>query len=166
MLIEGGLSSMIELIRKFDPRAQFSSKVASFSAVHVLGLGNLGRFFAHSLRKAHPDLPITLLFHRQSLVQEWDASSRGIEIATNGVSNRQEGFDFEVIGSDVTSKESGNDLISNLIVATKTYATKSALSRIAHRIDQQSSLLFVQNGMGKPGYSPWWPAVSILLTPY
>jgi 2-dehydropantoate 2-reductase len=128
--------------------AQYSSKVASSAAIYVLGLGNLGRFFAHSLRKAHPELPITLLFHRQSLIQAWNDSNRSIDITTNGQSDNQKGFEFEVINSDESSAERQHE-ISNLIVATKTYATKAALSRIAHRMDRHSTLLFVQNGMGK-----------------
>jgi 2-dehydropantoate 2-reductase len=131
--------------------ARYYSKAAPEHRIHVLGVGNLGRFIAHSLRKSHPNLPITLLFHRPSLVGEWGKSGHCIEITTNDIRDRETGFDTEVIGKleEQSLKFDGNeDPISNLVIATKAHATKAALGLVARRIDSKSTLLFTQNGMG------------------
>ncbi|KAI8939377.1 hypothetical protein NX059_003160 [Plenodomus lindquistii] len=111
------------------------------SPVHIIGLGNLGKLLAHSLRRQHPELPITLLFHRPSLVEEWKSAGRCIDIVRGGISNRQSDFTYEYV--------SGNgSRIQQLIVATKTHATVRALQPIRHRLDASSTLLFLQNGIG------------------
>ena len=124
----------------------FASMKAAPEPVHILGLGNLGKLFAHSLAKCNQGTPITLLFHRSSLIPEWDKAGRSIEITTNGISDRQTGFDYELL-EDSASSKSGH--IKNLVVATKTYTTVSALQPILHRLNKDSTLLFLQNGMGK-----------------
>src|SRR5271168_4155586 len=65
--------------------------------IHVLGIGNIGRLFAHSLARVSNRSPVTLLFHRPSLVQDLKKAGEAIEIITNGTSNKQSGFDYEVI---------------------------------------------------------------------
>jgi 2-dehydropantoate 2-reductase len=134
-----------------DAIARYSSKAAHEVRIHVLGMGNVGRFVAHSLRKSHPNLPITLLFHRPSLVGEWEKSGHCIEIITNDIRDRQTGFDTEVIGKleeQGLNFEGNENPISNLVIATKAHTTKAALERVARRIDSKSTLLFTQNGMG------------------
>ncbi|CAO2651324.1 Nn.00g096210.m01.CDS01 [Neocucurbitaria sp. VM-36] len=110
-------------------------------AIHILGLGNLGKLLAHSLRKSHPDIPITLLFHRPGLVDEWDKAGRSIEVVRDGVPDRQSGFLHEDV-----SRSRGD--IQNLIVATKTYSTVDALQPVSSRLGPLSTLLFLQNGIG------------------
>ncbi|KAF2851164.1 2-dehydropantoate 2-reductase [Plenodomus tracheiphilus IPT5] len=111
------------------------------SPIHILGLGNLGKLLAHSLRKHHPKLPITLLFHRPSLLEEWNGAGRSIEIVRGGVSDTQSGFSHE----DVSHNGSQ---IQQLIVATKTHATAKALQPLRGRLSPTSTLLFLQNGIG------------------
>lgn len=118
----------------------------SNAPVHILGIGNLAKLLAHSLRKHYPDLPITLLFHRPSLAEEWDRAGKTIEIVRNGVSDRQKGFLHE----DVFA---GKDSIHQLIVATKTHATVEALRPLQTRLSASSTLLFLQNGIGKTLFS-------------
>jgi 2-dehydropantoate 2-reductase len=110
-------------------------------AIHILGIGNLGKLLAHSLRKYQPETPITLLFHRASLVQEWKDASQQIDIVRNGVSDQQRGFKYELISKTHNS-------IKNLVVATKTYTTVDALRPLENRLDRSSTLLFIQNGIG------------------
>jgi 2-dehydropantoate 2-reductase len=109
--------------------------------IHILGIGNLGKLVAHSLRKSHPERPITLLFHRPDLVEEWNKAGQCIEVVRDGVHDRQGGFGYETI-----SKEQRE--IKNLVVATKTYATVQALAPLRTRVVPSSTLLFLQNGIG------------------
>jgi len=114
--------------------------------IHILGLGNLAKFLAHSLRKQHPTLPITLLFHRTSLTEEWERAGKSIEVVRKGVSDHQSGFDCEDVGK-------GTGEIRNLILTTKTYGTVGALKPLRGRLGKGSTLLFVQNGIGMPSHS-------------
>lgn len=113
------------------------------SSIHILGIGNLGKFLAHSLRKHHPNLSITLLFHRPTLIDEWKQAGESIEIIRNATCDRQTGFQYELVNSSTTSTQ-----IDNLIVATKTHSTVQALRPLMNRLKPTSTMLFVQNGIG------------------
>ncbi|KAF2964673.1 hypothetical protein GQX73_g8896 [Xylaria multiplex] len=122
----------------------FTQDVSSPSRIYVLGVGNLGKYVAHALRKRHSQLPITLLFHRADLASEWDAAGRGITQVAEGMSDKRTGFDVEFL-FDSTGHKSP---IKHLIVATKTYMTASAIDLVKGRLGKNSSILFLQNGIG------------------
>ena len=111
--------------------------------IHILGLGNLGRLYAHALAKADSTTPITLLLHRASLVEEWERAERRIEVTTDGIPDRTGTFDVELVSS-----EGPQAIIDNLIVATKAIKTTVALSAIIDRLTPDSTILLTQNGMG------------------
>ena len=113
--------------------------------IYVLGLGNIGKLIAHSLAASRAPPPITLLFHRSELADQWRDVGGGIDVTTKGITHRQSNFTVAPVGQ---KKESG-DAITNLIVSTKTYATAEALRPLKHRLGTQSSILFLQNGMGR-----------------
>lgn len=126
--------------------------------VHVLGLGSIGTFAAHSLFEL-PDLPsVTLLCHRPSLLDAYRDNGNKILLETReGDKIAHQGYDFEVLrdgnwysgseveGSDISMQTS---VIENLIVAAKTTQTVSALRPLQHRLTPQSNVLFLQNGCG------------------
>jgi hypothetical protein len=112
--------------------------------IHLLGLGNLAKLFAHTIRKAHPTTPITLLFHRESQFEEWDKENKSIGIGGNdGSMDKSSGYDVELVG-DVEA----NAPITNLILATKTFGTVNALMPLKKRLGTDTTILFIQNGMG------------------
>lgn len=115
--------------------------------IHILGVGNIGKLFAYALKKSNPSSEVILLLHRASLLADWEAGGRCIEIVTNGISNKQDGLDAEVLSSEIATNP--RSCIKNLIIATKTYNTAKALSRVQHRLDRTSSIMFLQNGMGR-----------------
>ncbi|KAI0435294.1 hypothetical protein F5Y09DRAFT_336776 [Xylaria sp. FL1042] len=128
----------------------FTRDVGSPSRIYVLGVGNLGKYVAHALRQRHPRLPITLLFHRADLASEWDAAGRVITKVADGMSDKRAGFDVEFL-FDSTGHKSPRmpeAPIKHLIVATKTYMTVSAIDLVKGRLRNDSSILFLQNGMG------------------
>jgi 2-dehydropantoate 2-reductase len=129
-------------------------------AIHVLGVGNLGKYVAHAVASASPKASnlITLLFHREGLEEQWRAAGSGIRcIMTNGVADTRSGFHLESLLPSTTPSTSGSTAptpampIKYLIVATKTYNTTGALSLVRDRLDSESSVLFLQNGMGMFG---------------
>jgi 2-dehydropantoate 2-reductase len=118
------------------------SKTTPQPRIHVLGVGNLGRLFAHALANQPSPPPITLLLHRPSLLPEWEAAGRTISLTTHGVTNSSGTYSVETPDSD------SGETISNLIVATKTLHTTTALESVRHRLNSESTVLFLQNGMG------------------
>ncbi|KAI0867493.1 hypothetical protein GGS24DRAFT_507771 [Hypoxylon argillaceum] len=122
----------------------FARDASSPERIYVLGIGNLGKYVAHSLRKQHPRLPITLLFHRADLESAWDAAGRAITLVADNKSDKRMGFDVEFLFDPAGHKSP----IKHLIVATKTYTTASAIDVVKGRLGKDSNILFLQNGMG------------------
>jgi 2-dehydropantoate 2-reductase len=127
-------------------RAQAHGQASTSAKIHILGVGNIGRLFAHALAKENDPPPISLLLHRGSLLQEWDKAGRAVELTTDAIPDRSGKYDVEVIPSRL--EEQQGDIIKNLIVTTKTINTTSALSSIKNRLSSESTILFAQNGMG------------------
>ena len=115
----------------------------STDPIYILGVGNMGKFVASALRQHYPLLPITLLLHRDDLVSKWEQAGKAIECITDGKSTKATGFEIELLSHE------GQTPIKNLIVATKTYSTASAVGMVRHRLGSDSSILFLQNGLGE-----------------
>jgi 2-dehydropantoate 2-reductase len=116
--------------------------------IHVLGLGNIGRLYAHALVTGPSPAPVTLLFHREELSYEWHKAGSSIEI--DGISkflpdilNSSSGYDIEIIDRRETTPK-----IKNLIIATKAHDTVHALESIAGRLTPETTMLLAQNGLG------------------
>ncbi|RSL89736.1 hypothetical protein CEP51_001083 [Fusarium floridanum] len=126
--------------------------------VHVLGLGSIGTFAAHSLAEVPPPLTpsITLLLHRASLVDNFVDSGSKITIETReGDIVDHSNYNLEVWQDEQWHRHESTQLgpvtdevIDNLIVSTKTTQTASALRPLKHRLNASSYVLFLQNGSG------------------
>ena len=120
--------------------------------VHVLGVGNIGLLFAHSIAQFHGAQSITLLFHRETLAKEWDMVGKETVLVWNGIPDKQKGYNFEILRAPqravASSPSNTEDAIHNLIIATKATKTLVAFSAIRHRLTPESTILFCQNGMG------------------
>lgn len=124
--------------------------------IHILGAGNLGQYLARGLVKQNPNLPVTLLFHRNGLLSDWKAAGEAIECVTDGAIDRTAGIGVELL-DDAEEAEP----IKHLVVACKTYMAVSALKQVQKRLDENSTVVFLQNGMGMYMYGeiesvrPW-----------
>lgn len=130
-----------------------SPSLPNENTVYILGVGNIGLLFAHSLAQVLGPQSIILLFHRENLVQEWDQAGQEIYVVSNGIPSSTKGYQFEVLQPPGPTPSSHIDLhntnvIHNLIVATKAANTLPALVSVRHRLSSCSSVLFCQNGMG------------------
>jgi 2-dehydropantoate 2-reductase len=130
-------------VKGFRHSTTSHSKMATNNRIHILGVGNLGRLFAHSLATKFNPPPITLLLHRETLFSEWEQAGRKVDITTNGKPSSATNIDVEVL-----ELGSAPDPISNLIVTTKTINTVKAIDCIKDRLNGDSTILFAQNGMG------------------
>ncbi|KAL3466775.1 ketopantoate reductase PanE/ApbA C terminal-domain-containing protein [Aspergillus heterothallicus] len=140
--------------------------------IHILGVGNVGTFVAHSLRSQPSPPPITLMMHNQLMFSKWLERKQSLAININGLDDIRTGFDVNVFlnekwlsanGSstaDSTNKqlpgreggwegvEEDNEKIQCLIVTAKAHITPMALETVRHRLTPDSTVLFLQNGMG------------------
>ncbi|KAK3353710.1 ketopantoate reductase PanE/ApbA C terminal-domain-containing protein [Lasiosphaeria hispida] len=110
--------------------------------IYILGVGNLGKLIAHSIKQVAPEQPITLLFRSQDRLDSWKAAGGIISCKT------PEGEWQETAGYDAENSKPNSASIKYLIITTKAQHTVDALNQIKLRLVQKSQLLLVQNGMG------------------
>lgn len=159
-----------------DPDSELPSTLIQYSRaqhrtvnvprrIYVLGAGNIGGFVAHSLAGLPHPPPITLLLPSQKSLISWDEQGKSVKLTIDGLLDIKSNIDVsfvrrprppEEITADQSSSQSvpqssngpQEELIYNLIVSVKALNTVDALRRVAHRLTQESSILFIQNGMG------------------
>ncbi|CAH0056235.1 unnamed protein product [Clonostachys solani] len=131
--------------------------------VHVLGLGSIGSFAAHSLAEVpYPLTPsVTLLLHRSSLVGQYTKNGSRITLETrDGEIIEHSSFKLEFLQGgkwhsvpstskpDSVASTVREDIIDHLVVSVKGAQTVAALQPLKHRLDASSHILFLQNGSG------------------
>ncbi|KAJ5594472.1 uncharacterized protein N7459_000680 [Penicillium hispanicum] len=138
--------------------------------VHILGIGNVGCFVAHALASRQSPPPITLLLHHPGFYESFCQKKKTISIEYNGLVDNSTGFDIEVrangawhaapsLGNPDDGSEFGaEDLapadntddghIECLIVCTKANLSRNAIRNVRHRLNSDSTILLLQNGVG------------------
>ncbi|KAJ5937379.1 hypothetical protein N7454_004679 [Penicillium verhagenii] len=152
---------------------QESTKDPLSGRVHILGLGNVGCFIAHSLASKQSPPPITLLLHNWGVYHAFCRRKKSISIQYNGLDDVKSGFDAEVLSDGIwhevlagegkekeehpenlldqpedISTDVNNEHIECLIVASKASIARTAIKAVRHRLTKDSSIVLVQNGMG------------------
>ncbi|KAJ6111707.1 hypothetical protein N7523_007768 [Penicillium sp. IBT 18751x] len=140
--------------------------------VHVVGLGNVGTFIAHSLASRQSPPPITLLLHNTELLRDFRQKKYSLAINHQGLDEVRGGFDAEVLSEsawykvDTTQVKSNQgrrrtteeeedqfespteDDIDCLLVCTKANITVKAIEALKHRLTSNSTICLVHSGMG------------------
>lgn len=97
-------------------------------------------------------------------MEKWKASSQAVRLITSGDLDTQVGYDVEMIsprrrfhGKEITFEEGttapgmegeSTEPITSLIVCAPAPKVLQGLSAVSHRLDKDSAVLFLQNGMG------------------
>lgn len=145
--------------------------------IHILGLGNVGSFVAHSLATRQSRPPTTLMLHNTHLYQSWIQKRKRLSLSLDGLDDIKTGFDINVrdkeawyslpysagneteqdLSEKLLKKEAEQALaqaeqddghIDCLVVTCKASDTVRALSTVRHRLTPDSTVLLLQNGMG------------------
>lgn len=120
-----------------------STDSARYRDIHILGLGNIGKFVAHCLSTSQGAPPLHLLWANKLYQDHWYQEGQRIRMMEYDSEFTSSGYKFEAV-HDVHN----NKPIDNLIVCSKAGATVKALQSVSGRLHQDSSILFLQNGMG------------------
>ena len=125
--------------------------------IHFMGTGNVGNYVAHSLAGMPNPPPITLLLRKQAM-HEWKRVAREkIEIIIDGIAEPRTGFaaEFPNFHGQLQNRppswetdEPQGEPIWNLVLAVKAIHTIPALLSIRTRLTRDSTIVFLQNGMG------------------
>lgn len=146
--------------------------------IHLVGMGSIGAFVAHSLMCLPNPPPMSLLFHRPNMYDEFHRGGRVIRLINKGsqTNDARSGYDVdlaEYTGESVfwrhvshapfSEEEEGTSTspgpeeilptgevkIYTLIVTVKGPATVLALRSLKHRISAETTICLMQNGMGQ-----------------
>ncbi|CAN9181649.1 unnamed protein product [Alternaria alternata] len=137
--------------------------------IHIMGIGNVGKFIAHALRGIPNAPPVTLIFGGWEKYNEWNNSQQRLTLVTEGDAEIRDGYDAELAiprvryhGQEVGLNASSVDVpggprilpgestkpISSLIICSKAPFVLQAISSVKHRLHKDSVVCFLQNGMG------------------
>ncbi|KAH6873272.1 putative 2-dehydropantoate 2-reductase family protein [Alternaria rosae] len=134
--------------------------------IHVLGLGSIGTFTAHSLADIPARPAVNLLLHRSSLMNEYLRTRKRLLLQTReGQQIAQTGYGVEVlngkewhtvqelriVGNAEALQLPGpptDEIINDLIVCVKSTQTVAALQPLLPRLSRTSNVTFLQNGAG------------------
>jgi 2-dehydropantoate 2-reductase len=145
--------------------------------IHILGLGSIGTLVAHTLKCLPNPPPISLMMHRPEMYEEFKRNGRIVRLKTpkSQINDEQTGYDVDLLEQDpatgfaywryfpdtplkgpptnpLTPDEkliSGETYIYSLIVTVKGPTTRQALLSIKHRLNADSTICLIQNGMGQ-----------------
>lgn len=148
--------------------------------IHILGLGNVGNFVAHSLATRPSRPPMTLMLHNPRFYQLLVQRRNRISLFTDGLDDIKTEFDVNVrsneawyslpysahvvdrgeheLSETLLKKAAEEELahaerddghIECLVVTCKATDTVRALLSVKERLTRDSTILFLQNGMGQ-----------------
>ena len=89
-------------------------------AIHILGMGNLGSFVAHSLAGLPARPPITLLL-RDRQARIWEERGGSIDVTARGMTETRKGFNYEILPR-LDKRDRSTDAVDAEISATQTEA--------------------------------------------
>ncbi|ORY01210.1 2-dehydropantoate 2-reductase [Basidiobolus meristosporus CBS 931.73] len=120
--------------------------MASASRFHILGAGAIGCLLAHHLRQAN--YPVTLLLRNAESLQKFGLTNSVLITPAHSKDPTSQAIRTTGIDAEALDSRNNSEDIKHLIVTTKTYDTTVAFKSIKDRLNPDSTVTLVQNGMG------------------
>lgn len=146
---------MAPLHQKYMNEIAFYREKYHSMKVYVLGAGSMGSLVAHSMALSNPEISMVLLLKSQARLDNFVKNNSELSVTRQHGTIRQKVAAARV---PLIKEDRSPAHIENLIVATKTHHTESALEPYLKNISASTNLLLLQNGMGMPEYltSKFW----------
>ena len=134
-----------------DDHAQETNALTSpRDKIFILGWpGAVGKLIAHSLAGSPKPPTVVLLHHSLELQRRWEGEHGGaITLEKHGIEEAQRGFQSASATPSFQRNNPNAEPIYHLILTSKTYMAVKALQAVAWRLRPESTIVFIQNGMG------------------
>lgn len=144
---------------RFPAGSQTSNRKDS-ERIYILGLGHYGTLVAHAIAGLPNRPSVTLLLHTMTKLHQWESNDRCTEVLRNKTGEKRRDYSVELLRPD-NSTEAAElpgapnhkdvaepEIIYQVILSVKPQFTLYALSKITDRLTKDSTILFLQNGMG------------------
>ncbi|KAK4232416.1 hypothetical protein QBC38DRAFT_96870 [Podospora fimiseda] len=109
--------------------------------IYILGLGNLGKYIAYSLKNFNRDAPVRMIIPNAALHKKFAKDPRIIYQHYDGVT-RYTSHDLSSTGLNISRH------IKNLIISTHPSQAASAIKQLRPMLGSDSDVLFLQQGFG------------------
>ncbi len=147
--------------------------------IHIMGMGSIGTFIAHSLRCLPNPPPLSLTMHKPEMYEDFKQKRRIVRLINNKtqINDEQTEYDVDLAETDpdtgytywrhishTKSKEDRTPIhpptedeilpsdevyMHAVIVTVKSKDTVAALRSVKHRLNSLSTICLIQNGMGQ-----------------
>ena len=146
--------------------------------VHIMGLGSIGTFIAHSLKCLPNPPPLSLTMHKPEMYEDFKQKRRVLRLINkkNQINDEQTEYDVDLAETDQDTGytywkhishnihgtlnplhppsedeilPSGEVYMHAVIVTVKSKDTVAALRSVKHRLNAHSTICLIQNGMGQ-----------------
>lgn len=147
--------------------------------IHIMGMGSIGTFIAHSLRCLPNPPPLSLTMHKPEMYEDFKHKRRVLRLINpkTHINDEQTEFDVDLaernletgytywrhishnVGKGIREPvhplaedeilPSGEVYMHAVIVTVKSKDTVAALRSVKHRLNAKSTICLIQNGMGQ-----------------
>ncbi|KAK3500746.1 ketopantoate reductase PanE/ApbA-domain-containing protein [Neurospora crassa] len=151
-LNEGELDEqkLAQAVRREGEKKPWTDLFKPSDLIHVMGLNIQGRYVAHTLAGAETIPPPIYMINRLNLLKRWVKAGKCLKLH-----RQKEVIVRDRIKAQFTPPTHGYDPrkqkdehISNLIVTVPAGHTVEALGQIKHRLDHNSTIVLIQEGLG------------------
>ena len=141
---------LAKAVRKEGEKKPWTDLFKPTDQIHVMGLNIQGRYVAHTLAGAETIPPPIFMINRWNLLMRWNEAGRCLKLHREKqviVRDRIRAQFTPPIRGPHPRKEKDTH-ISNLVVTVPAGHTVEALGQISHRLDHNSTIVLIQEGLG------------------
>lgn len=137
-------------IRKEGEKKPWTDLFQPSDLIHVMGLNTQGRYITHTLAGAETIPPPIFMINRWNLMKRWNNAGRCLKLhrAKEVIVRDRIQAQFTPPTHGFDPRKGSDKHISSLIVTVPAGHTVEALGQIKHRLDHNSTIVLIQEGLG------------------